>query len=192
MSPARHIEWLRGADDLALVLEIDRESFAAPWTRAMYEQELEDASHAFIAVLRLPGQPVAAYCSYRLVGGELQINNVAVRRALRRRGLGRELVTFERGGQAPVRRTGIRSSRDKAALLLQPGGRRPGAGAAAPGRRTRSGALNRLDPCATVNLSGTRQSRRVVFRLVGWSDIMFLHRLTHARTVVPVTRRRKA
>ncbi|HNV02223.1 MAG TPA: ribosomal protein S18-alanine N-acetyltransferase [Vicinamibacterales bacterium] len=134
MSPAGHIEWLRGAADLALVLEIDRESFAAPWTRAMYEQELEDASHAFIAVLRLPGQPVAAYCSYRLVGGELQINNVAVRCALRRRGLGRELVTFvlrhgaDKGAEAAyleVRPSNEAARRLYAALGFVPAGTRP-------------------------------------------------------------------
>lgn len=94
MTAGFRIDWFEGPSDLEGVLEIDRESFSAPWTRAMYEQELQDARHAFIAVLRTATEPVAGYCSYRLVAGEVQINNLAVRKASRRAGLGRALVAF--------------------------------------------------------------------------------------------------
>ena len=94
MTAGFRIEWIDGPADLDRVLEIDRESFSAPWTREMYEQELQDARHAFIAVVRTPSEPVAAYCSYRLVAGEVQFNNLAVRTAFRRTGLGRALVAF--------------------------------------------------------------------------------------------------
>jgi len=43
-------------------------------------------------VLRAGTAAVAGYCSYRLVAGELQINNVAVRPEYRGRGYGRALV----------------------------------------------------------------------------------------------------
>ena len=88
------IEWLDGDADLAGVMDVDRESFAAPWTRAMYEQELLHTGQSFIAVLRTPAHPVAGYCAYRLVLDETQINNVAVRVDCRGRGYGRALVAF--------------------------------------------------------------------------------------------------
>jgi ribosomal-protein-alanine N-acetyltransferase len=88
------IEWLDGDADLAGVMDVDRESFAVPWTRAMYEQELLHTGQSFIAVLRTPAHPVAGYCAYRLVLDETQINNVAVRVDCRGRGYGRALVEF--------------------------------------------------------------------------------------------------
>jgi ribosomal-protein-alanine N-acetyltransferase len=88
------IEWLDGEADLAGVMEVDRESFNSPWTRAMYEQELRNTSQSFIAVLRTSAYAVAGYCAYRLVLDETQINNVAVRAKLRGRGYGRALVEF--------------------------------------------------------------------------------------------------
>ena len=94
MSPEAQIDWLSGPADLDGVQDVDRASFGTPWTRAMYEQELMHPGLAFIAVLRLPGTPVAGYCAYRIVADELQINNVAVRPEFRRRGHGRALVEF--------------------------------------------------------------------------------------------------
>lgn len=102
------IEWLEGDSDLAGVLEVDRVSFAAPWTRAMYEQELQNIGQSFIAVLRTAAFPVAGYCSYRLVLDETHVNNVAVRTDLRGRGYGRALVEFvlehgqERGSRVAI------------------------------------------------------------------------------------------
>lgn len=92
--PDYRIDWLNGTSDLDGVQEVDRVSFRAPWTRAMYEQELGNIGHAFIAVLRNAATAVAGYCAYRLVAGELQINNVAVRPEYRGRGYGRALVEF--------------------------------------------------------------------------------------------------
>jgi len=86
------IESLDGPADLDGVQAVDRESFPSPWTRAMYEQELLNAGTSFIIVARTAGAPVAGYCSYRLVAGEIQINNVAVRPEHRRLGMGRALV----------------------------------------------------------------------------------------------------
>jgi [ribosomal protein S18]-alanine N-acetyltransferase len=97
MTPAARIEWLSGPADLDGVQEVDRASFSSPWTREMYEQELQNSGVAFIAVVRAGTTPVAGYCSYRLVAGELQINNVAVRPEFRRQGLGRALVAFVLG-----------------------------------------------------------------------------------------------
>ena len=92
MNEPFRIEALDGPADLDGVQAVDRESFPSPWTRAMYEQELLNAGTAFIIVARMAGAPVAGYCSYRLVAGEIQINNVAVRPEHRRLGMGRALV----------------------------------------------------------------------------------------------------
>lgn len=86
------IDLLGGPADLDAVLDIDRESFSSPWTRSMYEQDLaNEQSRVFVA--RLPGIPVAGYCSTWLILDEVHINNVAVRLSCRRLGIGRALVT---------------------------------------------------------------------------------------------------
>ena len=92
MTGSFRVDLLDGPSDLDGIQEVDRLSFASPWTRAMYEEELRHAGTAFILVLRTPTTPVAGYCSYRLVVDELQINNVAVRPEARGRGYGRALV----------------------------------------------------------------------------------------------------
>ena len=151
MTPAARIEWLSGPADLDGVQEVDRASFSSPWTRDMYEQELQTSGVAFIAVVRAGATPVAGYCSYRLVAGELQINNVAVRPEFRRQGFGRALVAFvlghgpgrarhgdsggqavERGRPPALRRDGVRPGRGAAALLHGTRGRRPRAGRDSP------------------------------------------------------------
>jgi ribosomal-protein-alanine N-acetyltransferase len=87
------VEALSGDDDLAGVMDVDRSSFAKPWSREMYEAELRNPGISFIVVLRTPEYPVAGYCSYRRVVDELHINNIAVRAECRGRGLGRHLLT---------------------------------------------------------------------------------------------------
>jgi len=117
------IEWLDGEADLAGVMEVDRVSFAAPWTRAMYEQELRNTGQSFIAVLRTSAHAVAGYCAYRLVLDETQINNVAVRAELRGRGCGRALVEFAlehgRTTGSPVAILEVRRSNEVARRLYE-------------------------------------------------------------------------
>jgi ribosomal-protein-alanine N-acetyltransferase len=75
---------------LEAVLAVDAESFAHPWSRAMYEEDLANAhSQIWLAVA---GESVVGYCAVWFVADELHINNVAVRRAWRRRGIGARLV----------------------------------------------------------------------------------------------------
>jgi [ribosomal protein S18]-alanine N-acetyltransferase len=134
MTEAR-IEWVSGPGDLDGVQDVDRSSFASPWTRAMYEQELAHRGQAFIAVLRTDGTPVAAYCSYRIVLDELQVNNVAVRPEHRRKGYATALVEFVLGhGHAAGATTAIlevRRSNDGARRLYE------GLGFAPAGERRR-------------------------------------------------------
>jgi len=99
------VEALSGEEDLAGVMEVDRSSFATPWSRKMYEAELQNSGISFIVVLRTPECRVAGYCSYWLVIDEVHIHNVAVRADHRRRGFGRCLVEYV-----------LRDGRDRGAL----------------------------------------------------------------------------
>lgn len=82
------------ADDADLdgILEIDAASFPQPWTRSMYERDLEHPERAFILVARTSRRRVAGYCACWVVADELHINNVAVHPSIRRLGVGRALV----------------------------------------------------------------------------------------------------
>jgi ribosomal-protein-alanine N-acetyltransferase len=115
------IEWLDGEADLDGVMEVDRVSFSAPWTRAMYEQEVRNTGQSFIAVLRTSVHAVAGYCAYRLVLDEAQILNVAVRADVRGRGYGRALVEFAlehgRTKGSPVAILEVRRSNEAARRL---------------------------------------------------------------------------
>ena len=86
------IERVSSTDDLDGVLAIEEASFNNPTTRDWYERELERPDVCFIYVLRVPGQPVAAFCAFWLVAGQAHINNLAVVPELRGRGLGTQLI----------------------------------------------------------------------------------------------------
>jgi ribosomal-protein-alanine N-acetyltransferase len=89
--------WLRDMrrDDLEAVLEIERRSFAQPWSRAFFEKELT-TPFARLTVAEEetpePGQKVVGYtCRWR-VTDEVHLLNVAVHPEHRGLGHGRELV----------------------------------------------------------------------------------------------------
>jgi ribosomal-protein-alanine N-acetyltransferase len=86
------IEALGGDEDLAGVLDVEQESFTNPWTREMYSWELQNRSVCHIFVVRTPECPVAGFCAFWLVFDEIHINNLAVRPALRGRGIGTALL----------------------------------------------------------------------------------------------------
>lgn len=86
------IERLAGEDDLTGVLEVEQESFSNPWTREMYQWELQNRAVCHIYVARTSDYAVAAFCAFWLVVDEIHINNVAVRPAVRGRGIGTALL----------------------------------------------------------------------------------------------------
>jgi ribosomal-protein-alanine N-acetyltransferase len=104
-APLPVVELLRGAADLDGIIEIDAESFLRPWTREMYEAELDNPAVTRIFVIRTVAHAVAGYCATWFLLPEVHINNLAVRPELRRRGLatyllGRVLQTaLEAGGE---------------------------------------------------------------------------------------------
>lgn len=81
-----------GSRDLEAVLLVDDESFVNPWTRDMYIADLVRSDVSFIHVLRGRVSGLVGVCSAWVVADELHINNVAIRPAWRRRGLGRALL----------------------------------------------------------------------------------------------------
>jgi ribosomal-protein-alanine N-acetyltransferase len=91
--------------DLSEVLLIERGSFVAPWSRAAFEAELEKPyANLYLARSRSGEKAggVIGYICFWLVADEIQVVNVAVHMAWRRRGIGNRLMRYalERGCEA--------------------------------------------------------------------------------------------
>lgn len=73
------------------VLGIERELFPAPWTEAMFRQEVEEKwlSRSFVALL--DGKIVGYVISWFL-RGEVHVLNLAVAKACQRRGIARRML----------------------------------------------------------------------------------------------------
>src|SRR5215470_1176226 len=80
-------------DDLGAVLEIERRSFAQPWSRAFFEKELATPfARLVVAQQESPVAHVVGYtCRWR-VTDEVHLLNVAVHPDRRGLGFGRQLV----------------------------------------------------------------------------------------------------
>jgi ribosomal-protein-alanine N-acetyltransferase len=95
-------------EDLAAVLEIERRSFAQPWSRAFFEKELATPFARLVVAEEdaAPRQRIVGYtCRWR-VTDEVHLLNVAVHPERRGLGYGSELVSAvveeARGGGARV------------------------------------------------------------------------------------------
>jgi [ribosomal protein S18]-alanine N-acetyltransferase len=86
------IERLTSDADLDAVVALEAASFTNPWSRDMLARELEPPTAARVYVLRLPGAPVAAFCSCWVIADELHVNTIAVDPDRRRQGLGLALM----------------------------------------------------------------------------------------------------
>ena len=81
-------------EDLTAVLEIERRSFAQPWSRAFYEKELATAFARLVVAEEdsIPRPRIVGYtCRWR-VTDEVHLLNVAVHPERRGLGYGRDLV----------------------------------------------------------------------------------------------------
>ena len=74
------------------LLSLEQACFSRPWTKAMFEGELENIAAIYRVILR-KGQPVA-YMGMWVVADEGQITNVAVHPDHRRKGLAVQLIDF--------------------------------------------------------------------------------------------------
>ncbi len=76
--------------DLDEVMVLESESFSSPWTRGMYLHELEKREVCYL-VARRDGA-LAGYGGTLLIIDEAHVMTLAVRKELRRRGLGSRLL----------------------------------------------------------------------------------------------------
>nr|WP_249871593.1 ribosomal protein S18-alanine N-acetyltransferase [Oceanobacillus saliphilus] len=79
--------------DVNQVLEVERVSFATPWTTDIFYQELIDNKHAHYFVLELDGT-VAGYIGIWIVLDDAQITNIAVMPDYRGHKLGEKLFGY--------------------------------------------------------------------------------------------------
>ncbi len=77
--------------DIDAILEIERASFPAPWSRQMFLDELDNASFSFFIVAEEQGD-IIGYGGFRMVIDEAHIGNLAVRADRRRRGIGKLIL----------------------------------------------------------------------------------------------------
>lgn len=81
-------------EDLDAVLEIERESFRTPWSRALFEKELIiPFACAFVAWSLIHFKVVGYLCMW-FVGNETHILNLAVRPGERNKGIGAYLLRY--------------------------------------------------------------------------------------------------
>lgn len=129
------VEPLAGDDDLDGVLEVEAESFTNPWTKAMYQWELQNRAVCHIYVARTPSCRVAGFCAFWLVFDEIHINNVAVLPRYRGRGMGSGILrhVFATAGTLGARRATLEVRASNAGALrlyerlgFRVAGRRPG------------------------------------------------------------------
>lgn len=78
--------------DLDGVVEIARASFSNPWTRTMFQRELDLGSVSRAYVARTDDGSLVAFCTCWLIVDELHINTVAVHPDHRGRGYARRLL----------------------------------------------------------------------------------------------------
>jgi ribosomal-protein-alanine N-acetyltransferase len=123
------VEPFEGPEDLDGILAVEAASFTNPWTRAMYEWELQNRAVCHILVVRTPECRVAGFCSFWLVVDEIHINNVAVLPEYRGRGFGtrlmRRVLTEGRRLGAHRATLEVRASNDAALRFYQGLGFRP-------------------------------------------------------------------
>ena len=84
--------------DLLEIVEIEEQSGLSRWGWAAYYAELQSGNRDLMLIARLARSsiiesPIAGYIVARETAGELHINNVAVRREYRRRGIGAALLS---------------------------------------------------------------------------------------------------
>jgi [ribosomal protein S18]-alanine N-acetyltransferase len=102
------VERMESDADLSAVAELEAYCFTNPWTRDMLARELAQSDVAHVFILRLPGEPVAAFCSCWIIADELHVNTMAVDPRYRRLGLATHLMRHVM--IAAVRRGAVRAT----------------------------------------------------------------------------------
>lgn len=81
-------------EDLDAVVDIEQQSFTAPWSRSAFLSELENTREARLLVARVGAGhgTVVGYIAYRRALDEMHVVLIAVHPAWRRRGIARALL----------------------------------------------------------------------------------------------------
>jgi ribosomal-protein-alanine N-acetyltransferase len=80
-------------DDLQKVLEIEKQSFAVPWTQDLFFSELTKNRYARYFVLEKSNE-VVGYLGLWHKGSNFHITNIAIAEKVRRKGYGEKLLKF--------------------------------------------------------------------------------------------------
>jgi [ribosomal protein S18]-alanine N-acetyltransferase len=80
-----------GANDIDMVVAVEQQAFPVPWSRAAFENELEENELAYYLVAELDGV-VVGYCGMWLILDEAHLTNVAVLSEHRGKGIGHSLL----------------------------------------------------------------------------------------------------
>jgi ribosomal-protein-alanine N-acetyltransferase len=117
------IDRVDAARDIDAIMAIEEDSFTNPWTRSMFEWDLQHAEITRVYVARASGGDVVAFCSCWLVFDELHIHSLAVSRACRRQGVATALLRHllaDAAGQGARRATlEVRRSNEPALKLYE-------------------------------------------------------------------------
>jgi [ribosomal protein S18]-alanine N-acetyltransferase len=80
--------------DLRRVLEIESQSFSAPWSRRLFEETLTfPLSYNFVARKRVDNR-VVGYANFYLIRDEVQVLNIAVAPESRKKGYAARLLAY--------------------------------------------------------------------------------------------------
>jgi ribosomal-protein-alanine N-acetyltransferase len=79
--------------DVDQVMDVERATFATPWTTDIFYQEIVDNQHAHYFVMELDRQ-IIGYVGMWIVVDEAQITNIAVLPIFRGRNLGEKLFAY--------------------------------------------------------------------------------------------------
>jgi ribosomal-protein-alanine N-acetyltransferase len=77
---------------LSDILDIEKKSFARPWTKAMFLSSSKNPSVQF--KIALDGQKLVGYCVFQTAQTECEILNIAVKPEERGKSYGRKLLEF--------------------------------------------------------------------------------------------------
>ena len=118
------------ADDLDDIMDIERTSFRAPWSRQVFVEELDrDWAHVDVLRSREPRSPVQAFVNYWLVRDEVHVLNVAAHPDARRQGhasrLLEHVIAFANRNKCRYVTLEVRRSNQPAIRLYRKYGFRP-------------------------------------------------------------------
>ncbi|MBO9599144.1 MAG: ribosomal protein S18-alanine N-acetyltransferase, partial [Cohnella sp.] len=77
--------------DIGSIVEIERESFTAPWSEEAFRNELQNNMFAKYMVMERDGR-ILGYGGMWMIVDEAHVTNIAVREAYRGQGLGKRLL----------------------------------------------------------------------------------------------------